>query len=102
MNVVLLVLAWIWGALIGLIKIILWIVGAILFAVWWQQSTILYLPNIRKRKEDSIDTSANEIGYRSPNEHPYNLPFEEHFITTRDGFPLLNQFDAFFPLCLLY
>lgn len=79
LSVIILILSWIFK----FFKIILWILGALLFALWWHQGKILYLPSTQGRVGEKRKLNFNSEGCRSPSEK--NLPYEDEMICTRDG-----------------
>jgi len=74
---------WLLWILFWFIKILLWLLAAALFGLWWCQGYILYLPQYQGRTGEKRQVKFNLHGMRSPSE--IRLPFEEHYITTKDN-----------------
>jgi len=75
-SIVLAVVLWI-------IQFIGWTLFCALFAIWWGQQYILYLPTIGQRSGVRRKVSLNAFTSRSPAEQ--QLPYEEFFLTTSDN-----------------
>jgi len=75
--------SWFSWVFINLLVLIFWIVGALLFGVWWCQDSLLYMPNIDNRKGEKRLLKYNPQGYLSPSE--YSLNYEEHYLLTKDN-----------------
>ncbi len=64
------------------LRVIGYILLALLFTLWWIQSYILYMPSFG-RANDSRQIKANMKGYQSPKEYSINL-FEDVWLHTPD------------------
>jgi pimeloyl-ACP methyl ester carboxylesterase len=80
-TAIVLFLVWIF---INLFKLLLWLICAALFGLWWGQGQFLYMNSYPNRKGDLRKLKHNDNGFRDPMES-YQLPYEDCYITTKDG-----------------
>jgi len=74
-------LGWIWWIISNTVFLILWVFGALLFGLWWNQGKLLYMSDFENKGKRSLDN--NPPGYKTPSE--VGLPYEDHMLQTTDG-----------------
>lgn len=82
--------SWVAMVIVGIVKLVFWLVFFLLVAIWWNQGYLLYMPSIEGRYGERRHVKHNGLGCTLPSEH--GLPFEEYFIQTRDGAVLHSWF----------
>jgi fermentation-respiration switch protein FrsA (DUF1100 family) len=68
--------------LLGFLRFLGYLVTMLVFALWWYQGGLLYMPSFG-RPGESKQIALNTVGFRSPAE--YHLPYEEAWIDGPDG-----------------
>jgi len=66
-----------------LVQMLFWTFGCFLFAIWWGQNYILYLPTVGGRAGIRRRLAYNTYTSRSPAEQ--QIPYQEYFLTTSDN-----------------
>jgi acetyl esterase/lipase len=67
-------------------KSLFWLLGFLVFALWYLQGRLLYMPAAGAADDEKRGAAHNEEGFRSPGD--YNLPFDDVKLQTRDGVAL--------------
>ena len=68
--------------ILGFFRFVGYVCAMVVFAVWWFQGGLLYMPSFG-RPGESKQLALNTVGFRSPAE--YHLPYEEAWIDGPDG-----------------
>jgi len=76
-------LGWIVWLFWMVVLFVLWIIGALLFGLWWNQGKLLYMTEMADRQGERRGLDYNPPGTRHPGE--YGLPYENHMLKTSDG-----------------
>jgi len=71
--------------IIEFLRFVFYAILTMVFALWWVQGGLLYVPNFGRPNEPK-QTIKNTKGFRSPSE--YGMPFEELWIDSSDGVKL--------------
>ena len=77
---------WIVWLLVALLRLLAFIICALLFLLWWCQSSLLYMPSFMGRHHLQRSTAHNSPGFVSPAEH--NMTYSEEWLLTPDGVTL--------------
>ena len=77
---------WILSLTLGLLRFLLFVVLFLVSALWWCQSSLLYMPSFMGRHSVQRSPSYNSVGFQSPEEH--SMAFTSHLIPCPDGVQL--------------